>query len=266
MNGTRSLCYRTVIIREFLRGAPGGVPTVGPTAPDRGRPTTEASTDGRQRRSGGSPWAPTSGGDVVGPPRAAARTCTCASCSPRTPTGARPWWPGRATSSSTTPSTGSTPRPWPPCWPWPAGPVWPSGATPCSPGDQINTTEDRPVLHVALRMPRDAAPDRRRARRGGRRARRARRHGRGGRADPVGRLDRPHRPARSGPWSTSASAGPTSGRPWPTRRCATMPTRPSSAASSRTWTRSTSTPRPATSTRPPPCSWSAPRRSPPRRR
>ena len=39
---------------------------------------------------------------------------------------------------------------------WPDGPGCPSVATPCSPGARINTTEDRSVLHVALRMPRDA--------------------------------------------------------------------------------------------------------------
>ena len=195
------------------------------------------------------------------PGRAPARRC-----SPTTPTGARPWWPGPATSSSTTPSTGSTPPHWPPWWPWPGGPGWPSAATPCSPGERINTTEDRAVLHVALRMPRDATPGGRRPRRGGRRARRARRHGRGGRAHPVRRAG-PATPAGgSGPWSTSASVGRTSVRPWPTRRCATTPTRPSSAGSCRTSTRSTCTPRPTTSTRPRRCSWCAPRRSPPWRR
>ena len=38
-------------------------------------------------------------------------------------------------------------------WPWPGGPAWPSAGTPCSPVERINTTEDRAVLHVALRMP-----------------------------------------------------------------------------------------------------------------
>ena len=99
-----------------------------------------------------------------------------------------------------------------------------SAATPCSPVEHINTTEDRAVLHVALRMPRDAhlvvdgqdvvadvheVLDR---------------MGDGGLGHPLRRLDRPHRHSGSPPWSTSASAAPTSDRPWPTRRSATTPT------------------------------------------
>ena len=50
------------------------------------------------------------------------------------------------------------------------------------------------------------------------------RDGRFADARALRRVDRPHRRARSAPSSTSASAARTSGRPWPTRRCATTPT------------------------------------------
>ena len=90
-------------------------------------------------------------------------------------------------------------------------------------GEHINVSEDRAVLHVALRMPAgeslvvDGADvvaevhevlDRMRQF-----------------ADRVrsGRVDGLHRQASSATWSTSASAAPTSGRSWPTRRCATTP-------------------------------------------
>ena len=39
------------------------------------------------------------------------------------------------------------------CSPGPRPPEWPTGATRCSRGEHINVTEDRAVLHVALRAP-----------------------------------------------------------------------------------------------------------------
>ena len=79
-------------------------------------------------------------------------------------------------------------------------------------GEHINVTEDRAVLHVALRMPRDRSLivdgedvvkqvhevlDRM-----GAFAERVRSR----------RVERPHRASRSATWSTSASAAPTSAR------------------------------------------------------
>jgi len=121
-------------------------------------------------------------------------------------------------------------------------------------GRHINTTENRAVLHIALRLPRDATlvVD-----------------GQDVVADVHRVLDRMGQLAdeiRSGtwrgppgnasaPWSTSASVARTSAPPWPTKRSSTMPTRTSGAASSRTSTPSTSGTRPMTSTQPPRCSW-----------
>jgi glucose-6-phosphate isomerase len=84
-------------------------------------------------------------------------------------------------------------------------------------GDHINTTEDRAVLHVALRMPRERSLvvdgvdvvrevhdvlDRMAATASAA-------------ATGAGRPE-----GRSATWSTSASAARISGRRWPTRRCA----------------------------------------------
>ena len=62
-----------------------------------------------------------------------------------------------------------------------------------SPGERINVTENRSVLHVALRMPRGEIADRGRARRRRRRPRGARPHRCVRRTDPLGRVDGPHR-------------------------------------------------------------------------
>ena len=40
---------------------------------------------------------------------------------------------------------------------WPRSPACGRGSTPCSAGDKINVTENRAVLHVALRAPRGAS-------------------------------------------------------------------------------------------------------------
>ena len=89
-------------------------------------------------------------------------------------------------------------------------------------GRHINTTEDRAVLHVALRMPagtrlevdgQDVVADVHQVLdRMGELAERIRSGS--GPATPAGGSRR---------WSTSGSAAPTSVRPWPTRRCATTP-------------------------------------------
>ena len=81
-------------------------------------------------------------------------------------------------------------------------------------GEHINTTEDRAVLHVALRMPPGTVLAGRRAGRHRRRPRRAGQDGRALRAHPQRVVDRRHRQADRAPSSTSASAAPTSGRPW----------------------------------------------------
>ena len=62
-------------------------------------------------------------------------------------------------------------------------------------GEQINVTEDRAVLHVALRMPRERVDRRRRPRRRARGPRGARPDGRLRRPRPRRRLDGPHRQA-----------------------------------------------------------------------
>ncbi len=79
-------------------------------------------------------------------------------------------------------------------------------------GEHINVTEDRAVLHVALRMPRDVAlvvdgvDVVRRGPRGARPDERVLRPRAGGRVDRVTRA------SRSGTWSTSGSAARISGR------------------------------------------------------
>ncbi len=119
----------------------------------------------------------------------------------------------------------------------------------------INTTEDRAVLHVALRMPRgdhlevdghDVVADVHAV---------LDRMGTVADRNPLRRVDRPHRPAASPRWSTSASAAPTSARPWPTRPSRLR--RPRHRLPVRVQHRpgrSVRT-RPTTSTRPRPCSW-----------
>ena len=89
-------------------------------------------------------------------------------------------------------------------------------------GEHINVSEDRAVLHVALRMPTgELAGRRRRATWSPQVHEVLDRMARVRRPDPVGRVEGPHRQARSATSSTSASAAPTSARSWPTRRCAT---------------------------------------------
>jgi hypothetical protein len=90
-------------------------------------------------------------------------------------------------------------------------------------GEKINVTEDRAVLHTALRAPR------RRGDRGRRRERRAQVHAvldkMAGFADRSAPASGPATPASaSRTSSTSASAAPTSVRRWRTRCCAASPT------------------------------------------
>ena len=140
-------------------------------------------------------------------------------------------------------------------------------------GEKINTTENRAVLHTALRAPAG------RRHRGGRRERGtggARRARQDGRASPTGsgRASGPATPAGpSRTSSTSVSAAPTSAPPWRTRCSAPSPTAISRSASSPmstgpictrpsgTWTR----PRRSSSSRPRPSPPSRPSPTPPRR-
>ena len=137
-----------------------------------------------------------------------------------------------------------------------------SASTRCSRASKINVTEDRAVLHVALRAPRDAVA---RGRRPGRRRRGARG------ARPHGRLRR--RACARGEWTGStgkrirnvvnigiggSDLGPAMA--YEALRALQRP-RPRRAASSRTSTAPTSSRRRATSTRPRRCSSSPPRRS-----
>ena len=78
-------------------------------------------------------------------------------------------------------------------------------------GDRINVTENRAVLHVALRAPKRRLDRRRRQERRPRRARRARQDGRLRRPGPRAASGRATPAGASGTSSTSASAGPTSG-------------------------------------------------------
>ena len=129
-------------------------------------------------------------------------------------------------------------------------------------GEHINTTEDRAVLHVALRAPesvalevdgQDVTADVHAVLAEDARLRRPGPLAGSGRATPASGSPR---------WSTSASAAPTSARRWPTRRCRTTATAASPPASCPTSTRPTSPRRPATWTRRRRCSSSAPRPSP----
>ena len=129
-------------------------------------------------------------------------------------------------------------------------------------GEQINVTENRAVLHTALRAPRGRARPR------GRRGRRAGRP-RGPRPDgrlrgprPERGLDGPHRPADPQRGQHRDRRLRPRAPSWPTRRCAPTPGATSPSASSRTSTARTSSRRPATSTRPRRCSSSRRRRSP----
>ena len=79
-------------------------------------------------------------------------------------------------------------------------------------GDHINVTEDRAVLHVALRMPRGSSLVVDGVDVVARGARRARPHARLHRQGAPRRVARPLGRAHHATWSTSASAGPTSAR------------------------------------------------------
>jgi glucose-6-phosphate isomerase len=131
-------------------------------------------------------------------------------------------------------------------------------------GERINRTEDRAVLHVALRAPEgssievgghDVVPDVH---------------------EVLGRMRAFADEVRSGRWLGYTGkpirnivnigiGGSDWARPWPTRRCCPTPTGRGPSGSSPTSTGPTSPRRPATWTRPRPCSSSAPRPSPPSR-
>ena len=79
-------------------------------------------------------------------------------------------------------------------------------------GERINVSENRSVLHVALRMPQERVADRRRRRRGRAGARGARPDGGVRRPGALAASGRATPASRSATWSTSASAARTSGR------------------------------------------------------
>ena len=133
-------------------------------------------------------------------------------------------------------------------------------------GERINVTEDRAVLHTALRAPAGRAP---RGRWRGRRSRRSMPCSSAWPYSPTASVPvtgpgTPVDPSR--PSSTSASVAPTWGRSWPTRRCVPTRSETSRSASCPTSTAPTS-PKPcATSTLPRRSSSSPPRPSPRSRR
>ena len=89
--------------------------------------------------------------------RRASRASTCASCSPRTRPAGSGSWPRAPGCTSTTRRTGSPTRPSGCCKRSPSSPGSPTGSRRCSRGERINVSENRSVLHVALRMPRSAS-------------------------------------------------------------------------------------------------------------
>ena len=89
------------------------------------------------------------------PPRRDRGRSTCATCSPTTRPAASASRSRPAASTSTTRRTGSPTRRSSCSASSPARSASPSAARRCSTGERINVTEDRPVLHVALRMPRE---------------------------------------------------------------------------------------------------------------
>ena len=89
------------------------------------------------------------------------------------------------------------------------------------PGEPINTTENRAVLHTALRNRADTPDPRRRPGRHARGQRRARPHGAPSPTASATARSPASTASASPTSSTSASAAPTSARPW--RRCALAP-------------------------------------------
>ena len=127
-------------------------------------------------------------------------------------------------------------------------------------GEHINATEDRAVLHVALRQP-PGAGDRRR----GHRAHghdRARAHAGVRRRCARRRHPRQRAASHSASWSTSASAARTWVRPWRCRRCGPTPRARRAASSYPTSTAAISPRCWRQPTRPRRCSSSHPRPSP----
>ena len=125
-----------------------------------------------------------------GAPRGDPRTCTCGRSSPTTPGAASASRPRPPGSTSTTRSTGSPTRRCASCSRSPTSRACGRASTAMFRGEKINVTENRAVLHVALRAPRGAVDRRRRP---GRRAAGPRR------ARPDGRLRR--RASASGAWT-----------------------------------------------------------------
>ena len=91
-------------------------------------------------------------------------------------------------------------------------------------GEKINVTEDRAVLHVALRAADGRADPGRRRRRRARGARGARPHGRLRRPGALGRVDGPHRQAHPQRRQHRHRRHRPRARAWPTRRSRTSAT------------------------------------------
>ncbi len=107
------------------------------------------------------------------------------------------------------------------CWSRsPSGPGCARAPRRCSAASAINVTEDRAVLHVALRAPRDAVHRVDGARRGARRARGARPDGRPGRPGAHGGVDGRDRQAHPQRGQHRHRRLRPRARRWPTGRCA----------------------------------------------
>ena len=118
-------------------------------ARDGRRPTWRPRS--RDRRSASTPRPPRRGHGCRSWPTSSSPTC--AAGSPRTPSGSSGSPSTRATCTSTCPRRWSRTTSSTRCSTSPARWGCRSGATRCSPGEHINSTEDRAVLHTALRRP-----------------------------------------------------------------------------------------------------------------
>ena len=164
---------------------------------------------------------------------------TCASCSPTTPAVAERSPRPPATSTSTTPRTGSPPTRSGCSSPWPTAPACASASTRCSPAS--TSTPPRTGRSSTSRCGCPATPSS--SSTGRTSSPTCTRCSTAWATSPTACAPAPGpaTPAsRSAPWSTSASAAPTSGRPWPTPRCATTATARPRSGSSRTSTPPTS--------------------------
>ena len=126
---------------------------------------------------------------------AAGSSPTCGRGSPTTRAASSADLHAPPTCTSTCPRTCSTTTCWPRCSRWPSRSASTGRRDAMFRGEHINVTEDRAVLHTALRLPGGRVPRGRRPGRRRRRARGARAGLRLRRAGPLGRVDRRHRRA-----------------------------------------------------------------------